>query len=72
MIPGPPPTGYNSWTEARQDSVQARADYMAQIMSQTQTQISFKLKDMKASFKTEVPINATGLMIPTMIDLGAT
>jgi len=69
---GPPPGGFNTWQEARQAMVQDRNNMMKALLSNLETEISFKLKSMSADFSTEVPITVTQLKIPQMINLAAT
>jgi hypothetical protein len=69
---GLPPSGYNTWDEAIQAAVQARADSVVDYLSQTVTQIRFKLKSMSATFETPIDLTVTELKMPTMIDLEAT
>ena len=68
----PPPDGYDTWDEAMQGAVQDRSDAVVAYLSQTVTQIRFKLKSMSATFETPIDLAVTELKVPTMIDLEAT
>jgi hypothetical protein len=64
--------GYMSTGSSSDDAVQDRADSVVAFLSQTVTQIRFKLKSMSATFETPIDLTVTELKVPTMINLEAT